>query len=362
MLDGVFALDPDWEFTYLNERGRAIVCEAVGESYTAAELVGRNIWELLPEARGTTFEDRYREAMRTDEEVAFDEYYAPIDVWFDIRASPSETGLTVCFRDITKQRRRRERLESRESSFEERIDALLGIGQRVFGTPYGSLSCARGEEYVFEVVWSPDDELRAGDAVDLSATNCERVVLDTETLVLANVATDAPDLTDRDGFAEWGISCYIGTPVVVDSDVYGTFCFYDTDPREEPFSEWEVALVDLMGRWVSVALDRQLVEDRLRRLGTGPDGQGHPLRRGRPRPAWRSDPRPAVVREPVSECGRAWLDHSPLERSREERGTRVRERPDGVRRCGRARPRERSARGRRRHRAIGARFEFVART
>jgi signal transduction histidine kinase len=96
-------------------------------------------------------------------------------------------------------------------------------------------------------------------------TNCERVVLTEETLVLGNVAEEAPELADRAGNRELGINCYLGTPVIVDDEVYGTFCFYDTDARTEPFSDWEVTLVDLMGRWVSAALERELTEDRLRR-------------------------------------------------------------------------------------------------
>jgi light-regulated signal transduction histidine kinase (bacteriophytochrome) len=107
--------------------------------------------------------------------------------------------------------------------------------------------------------------VQGGDVVDLSATNCERVVVTEETLVLVNVAEDAPELTDKAGNAEWGISCYLGTPVIVDDEVSGTFCFYDAEPRTEPFFDWEVTLVDLMGRWVGVALERELVEERLRR-------------------------------------------------------------------------------------------------
>ena len=122
----------------------------------------------------------------------------------------------------------------------------------------------RDDEYIYEVVRSPGD-LEAGDVVDLSATNCEQVVLAEETLVLANLAVDAPELTAKAGFEEWGISCYLGTPVTVDDEVYGTFCFYDTDFREETFSDWEVTLVDLMGRWTSVALEREMAEERLRR-------------------------------------------------------------------------------------------------
>ena len=275
--EGIFGLDTDWRFTYLNETGRAVICDAAGESFSVSELVGRNIWELVPEAVGTTFEQRYREAMRTGERVCFDAYYEPLDAWLAVRASPSETGLSVCFRDITERRRRHDRVASREtvlreiyeaiadreSTFEERVDDLLRIGQRVLGTDYGTLSRVRGDEYVFEVVRSPGD-LEVGDTVDLAATNCERIVLTEETLVLGNVAEDAPDLVERAGYRDWGIRCYLGTPVIVGDEVYGTFCFYDSDVRTEPFSDWEVTLVDLMGRWVSAALERKLTEDRLR--------------------------------------------------------------------------------------------------
>lgn len=217
--------------------------------------------------------------MRTQEPVSFDENYAPLNAWVEVSAYPSDTGLTVCFRDITERRRRRDQLETREAalremydaiadpdeSFEERVETLLRIGQRVLGTAHGTLPRVRGDEYVFEVVQAPDDTIQPGDVVDLSATHCERVVLTEETLVLRNIAVDAPELTDRKSFTDWGTSCYLGTPVIVDDDVYGTFCFYDTEPRRETFSDWEVTLVDLMGRWVSVALERQLVEERLRR-------------------------------------------------------------------------------------------------
>jgi signal transduction histidine kinase len=277
MAEGVFGLDTEWRITYSNETGCALLCDAAGESLTTAELVGRNIWELIPDAVGTTFEEEYRGAMRTGERASFDAYYDPLDVWLAVRAYPSETGLSVCFRDITERRRKHDRLATREtvireiyeaiadrtSSFETRVDDLLRIGQRVLGTSHGTLSRVRDGEYVFEVVRSPGD-VTAGDTVDLSATNCERVVLTEETLVLANIAEDAPALVDRAGNRNLGISCYLGTPVVVDGEVYGTLCFYDTDARTEPFSDWEVTLVDLMGQWASVALERKLIEDRLR--------------------------------------------------------------------------------------------------
>jgi signal transduction histidine kinase len=43
------------------------------------------------------------------------------------------------------------------------------------------------------------------------------------------------------------------------------FCFYGTDPRPEPFSQWAITLVDLMGSWVSYERERQHREAELTR-------------------------------------------------------------------------------------------------
>lgn len=142
--------------------------------------------------------------------------------------------------------------------------SLLELGRQELDVEYGTLSHIRGDDYIFEVVDAEDDIIQAGDVVPVSTTNCEIAASRRETLVLGDVARDAPDETDRSGYTEWGISCYLGAPVVVDDEVYGTFCFYDTNPREGQFSDWEATLVDIMSRWVGYELDRQKTTDLLK--------------------------------------------------------------------------------------------------
>ena len=181
--------------------------------------------------------------------------------------------------DITDRVHKRTQLEIRERtlremyeiiadpqrSFAEQVEALLELGRAELETAYGTFSKIEGDEYVFEVVAAKDDSIQAGDVVPLSATNCEIAASNERTLVLGDVARDAPAETDRAGYVEWGISCYVGAPVFVDDDVYGTFCFYDTEPRVGTFSNWTVTLVDLMSQWVSYELERQRAKDRLRK-------------------------------------------------------------------------------------------------
>lgn len=108
-----------------------------------------------------------------------------------------------------------------------------------------------------------DESIAAGDVVPVGATNCEITASQEQTLVLVDISRDTPEETDRAGDTDWRISCYIGAPVCDDDGLYGTFCFYDTEPRNGQFSDWEVTLVDLMSRWVAYELQRrQMTEQR----------------------------------------------------------------------------------------------------
>lgn len=197
--------------------------------------------------------------------------------WFDIRGGPTmEDGEVVTLRgavhDITAQKRRERVLReihdiisNRHQSFEEQIQTLLELGRRELDTEYGTLSEIRGEEYIFEFVDADDDSIQPGDVAPVSATNCEIVASTEQTLVIGDIERDAPEETDRAGFTDWGISCYIGAPVFVEDAVYGTFCFYGTEARSDQFSEWETTLVELMSNWVSHELQRRETNERLQK-------------------------------------------------------------------------------------------------
>ncbi|MFC4436247.1 MULTISPECIES: sensor histidine kinase [Natrialbaceae] len=265
--DAVFALDEEWRFAFLNERAERVLRR------DEEELLGTVVWDAFPGAIGSTFQREYERAIETQEPVTFEEYLGSLDTRFEVRAYPSESGLTVYFRDITDRVRREERLRTREQALQDayeviaapdrpladQIDALLGVARETVGTDYAALSCVHEDtdEYTFEAVDAPDDaDLEAGETVPLETTNCERVVDTERTLAVGDIEADAPELADRAGNAEWGISCYLGTPVVVDDEVYGTFCFYGTDARTE-FSDWEITFVELLGNWVGYKIERE---------------------------------------------------------------------------------------------------------
>jgi signal transduction histidine kinase len=246
-----------------------------------ADLVGRRLWDAVPDAVDTAFHDRYREAVETGEPVSFEASYDPLDTRFEVRAYPDDGGLSVYFRNVTERRAQERALERRATtlrrmhdviadrsrSFEEQVRALLALGAETLGTEYGALARTEPGGWVGEVVYDPDGEFDEDEPIPLSATLCERTARESETVVAGDVERDEPALADRDAVVEMGYRCYLGAPVEVDGDVYGTFCFYGAETRAE-FDEWEVSLVDLMSRWVGGELERRRRAERLERFAS----------------------------------------------------------------------------------------------
>lgn len=98
MSDALFTLDEDWTLIYLNPQTQALLRRA------PEELLGRNYWDVFPEAAGLKFETEYRRALRDQVAVEFEEYYPPLQTWFSVSAYPMGSGLAIYFRDINERR------------------------------------------------------------------------------------------------------------------------------------------------------------------------------------------------------------------------------------------------------------------
>jgi PAS domain S-box-containing protein len=131
MSTAFFTLAPDWRFTYLNAAAETIL----GRRRT--DLVGRVLWEAYPDLDGTESDIFYRRAMATGEPVSFEQYYPPLDTWFDVRVTPSDDGLSVYFHDITNRVRaekEREEALAETGAATGRLQILSAASARLAGT------------------------------------------------------------------------------------------------------------------------------------------------------------------------------------------------------------------------------------
>ncbi len=185
MEDAFFAVDRDWEVTYANEGGRAVLAEAMGID-PDDEIVGRHLWESIPGAAETPFYEHYTRAMETQEPVTFDAEYEPLGVHFDVRAHPSETGLSVYFSDVTDRVEREEELRVRTRAMEEADVALTLVDPHAEDEP---------------IVWANEgfEEVTGYDREAVVGRNCrfmQGAETDPETVAELRAAIDAEESTE----------------------------------------------------------------------------------------------------------------------------------------------------------------------
>jgi len=140
LFEGFVAYDACWRMTHMNAAAERLL------SRRRSEVLGRTWHEAFPHAVGNPVDLMYQRVMRTRKPERMEHHYAHYGRWFEISASPVETGgVAVYFRDISELKRRDE-LQGRLAAIVESSDdaivskSLDGIiqswnagAQRIFG-------------------------------------------------------------------------------------------------------------------------------------------------------------------------------------------------------------------------------------
>ena len=119
--DGVVSVDNNWRYTFLNKAAMAL--HPPGRE----KPLGKVIWDIHPETRGTIFWDKFHQAMETKTAVEIESYYAPMDIWFSVNAYPSEDGLTIFHKNISGVKKFHEQQALFASIVNSTDDAILSI-------------------------------------------------------------------------------------------------------------------------------------------------------------------------------------------------------------------------------------------
>jgi diguanylate cyclase (GGDEF)-like protein/PAS domain S-box-containing protein len=109
--DAFYTLDRAWRFTYLNREAERLF------QRPRSELLGKVLWDEFSALKGQIGYCEFHRAVRENCTVIFEEYYAPYGTLSEVRAYPSDEGLTVYFRDITEVRQTEESLRISEERF-----------------------------------------------------------------------------------------------------------------------------------------------------------------------------------------------------------------------------------------------------
>ncbi len=124
--DGFFVMDNQWRITYANSQALNMVNCAFEHVYL------KILWECFPNAAGTLFEEQYRKAITEQIPVTFEAYYPePLNMWIEVNAYPSTTGLSVYFRDITSRKHQDQQRAAYEQKIREQNNRMKMILERI---------------------------------------------------------------------------------------------------------------------------------------------------------------------------------------------------------------------------------------
>ena len=276
----------DNPLVYVNEQFEEIT------GYSTAEVLGRNCRFLQGDQTADKAVTKLRNAVEAGEPATVElrNYRKRGDIFWNrlsiapVTTQEGHTHFVGFQQDITKEKERAldlERINDRISaqntalgsfadivsnshrSHQDQIQDLLDLGTSYLNLDIGILSHIQGSEYTIQNVVSSDTEIESGDVFDLAATYCS--VVYEEDGPVAFRGSEEADFKDHPAYGEQKIGSYIGVPVWVDGERYGTLNFSRPDCREYPIRDGEKSFVRILARWIGAALERHHQAEELAR-------------------------------------------------------------------------------------------------
>ena len=136
-----------------------------------------------------------------------------------------------------------------------RIEEILEYGLDYFGMDLGTASCTRDGRYVVDYSVGKGQRRPRGTAFDLEKTYCWHALDRNGPVAYHNVPQS--EIADALCYRTFGRKAYIGAPVTVNGEIYGTVNFSSIEPRETPFSPGDLVFVELIARWFGMELERE---------------------------------------------------------------------------------------------------------
>ena len=202
LTDGFYVLDPAMRFSFVN----SAITARIGK--TREQLLGRRIWDVIPEAVGTESHVQLSRAMHQRSPVEYEVYFAPWQAWFRSKAYPTpDGGIAVYTKDITEERRAEKMIEQQNAELREadqQKDEFLAMLAHELRNPLASIGNAgeiltrltqggTGTELPLTLLKRQTRQLTrlVDDLLDISRIARGRITLDERSLELGAVIDQA---------------------------------------------------------------------------------------------------------------------------------------------------------------------------
>lgn len=153
-----------------------------------------------------------------------------------------------------------------QRSFAEKIQALLEMGCRRFGTEIGMLSHVVDERYEVVASHTPDSPIPPGTIFALGETYCRETLRAGRPISFHHANSSA--WATHPCYAATRLEAYLGTAIYLVTEggrqPYGTLNFSSFSPHSIPFKMADHEFLNLMAQWIGGELERQERTEQLR--------------------------------------------------------------------------------------------------
>ncbi|WP_108651100.1 sensor domain-containing diguanylate cyclase [Dongshaea marina] len=147
--------------------------------------------------------------------------------------------------------------------FPYQVQQLLQLGCDRFDLEIGILSrCSQNSYQVKHCLCPRDIPITQGQEFEIDKTYCEVTLKARQPVWFEHVGES--ELKSHPAYQGLGLESYIGIPVILENNTYGTLNFSSPVPRQRKFSPTDIDALKLMASWLSSELERQQREIKLR--------------------------------------------------------------------------------------------------
>jgi PAS domain S-box-containing protein len=280
--DLVFVLDVNSDIEFANTAAKRLIAgdqsaELAGQQLeaVAGDRIGEPATAQLSRAVESTLDELEGDGGLTglyDADLQLDVTAGNRKRTFDLRITPFRSGMghrvLVVGRDVTAQSEVRGQLQRERDALRElqsvmarsdtstrtRLRELLEVGCRTLGLEIGIVSHIQDGDYTVEAAHAPGADIESRDQFDLESTYCAEVVETDSVCSFADAVASGKET--HPAYREFDLESYIGAPLVVDGDRYGTVNFSSPTTQAGPFEASERTFVELLAELVSAEISR----------------------------------------------------------------------------------------------------------
>lgn len=152
---------------------------------------------------------------------------------------------------------------ARESvDVDDQIRATLALARDLLDLDIAIVSQIEGATYTVANVSAPGTGLHEGQTFPLGQTYCSITLESGHVVSIDHMG--ASGYRGHPCYDAFGLEAYIGMPIRVNGQLYGTLNFSSPHRRPRPFTELDRHFVLLLGHWIGHAIERQQTEEVLR--------------------------------------------------------------------------------------------------